>query len=148
MGCGGLLMGMLQCGDWNEKRSLEARSNSFTILFFLLVSPACPPPPFSPPQCCPLLTILKATGPIQILYNLEYYSLWDSRRKWGGFTCLSTVSSGWGYVFFLCMHPEYKEGESDYSVCLYCTCQCYQLKKESCKHFNWKVVSLEICVYC
>ena len=86
----------------NEKRSLEARSNSFSTLSFPLVSPACPPPPLSPPQCCPLLTLLKATGPIQILYHLEYYSLWDSKRKCGGFTCLSTVSSGWGYVFFLC----------------------------------------------
>lgn len=115
----------------NEKRSLEARSNSFSTLSFPLVSPACPPPPLSPPQCCPLLTLLKATGPIQILYHLEYYSLWDSKRKCGGFTCLSTVSSGWGYVFFfvfffLCTHPEYKEGESEYSVCLYCTYQCYQ----------------------
>lgn len=82
----------------NEKRSLEARSNSFSTLSFPLVSPACPPPPLSPPQCCPLLTLLKATGPIQILYHLEYYSLWESVE--GSHAC-QLCPQGGGMGFFL-----------------------------------------------
>lgn len=53
-----------------DKRSLEARSDSFTVLFFLFAFPAFPPPLLSSPQCYPPPTLQKATGQIQILDDL------------------------------------------------------------------------------
>lgn len=129
MGCSGVLMGMLGCWDLREswettKEALRHDQIALPSPYSSILPQHASIPLFSSPQCCPPLTLQKATGPIQILDHLLYFSLRDSTRK-----CPLTVLKVHAAVncvlrvlqIFLCMYPE-KQDRGVWGICLYRTC--------------------------